>query len=234
MKKLIANIIAINFILLTISLKAQGFVNLNFESANVSGYSPRGPIPTADGLPGWSAYLFNSDGTNATTQVAYDGISAGGEFISIVDTNVGYSTLYPIQGKYTAWLFSGGGQEPFYSAEISQTGLVPAGTESLLFYALNFGSPFVVTLGGQVLNVVPVQTFSNYTEYGANIASFADETEALSFIQPPATGVVQPGYLELDDIQFSPTSIVPEPSIFGLTAIGAIALGRYRWRKATK
>ncbi len=39
-------------------IHAQGtFQNLNFESANLSGYSPGNHVPVSDALPGWSAYF---------------------------------------------------------------------------------------------------------------------------------------------------------------------------------
>ena len=31
----------------------QGFVNLNFESANISGYAPYSDIPDTNAIPGW-------------------------------------------------------------------------------------------------------------------------------------------------------------------------------------
>jgi hypothetical protein len=33
---------------------SQGFVNLDFGGANVSGYSP-GNVPASDAMPGWTA-----------------------------------------------------------------------------------------------------------------------------------------------------------------------------------
>jgi hypothetical protein len=36
-------------------------------------------------------------------------------------------------------------------------------------------------------------------------------------------------WLGLDDIAFSPTAVTPEPSIFGLTAIGGLLFGARKW-----
>ncbi len=56
---------------------AQSFVNLNFESANVTGYSP-GIIPASNAFPGWSVTAPN---------IFYNDISLSGGSISIYETN---------------------------------------------------------------------------------------------------------------------------------------------------
>ena len=227
MKKLKFAIIALSTFILIHSAKAQGFVNLNFESANIpNGTSPGSYIPISDGLPGWSGYYTSSTSTNVATQVAYEGISLGGNVISIIDTNVGFG-FSPIQGTYSAFLF-GGGSGTYYAATISQTGLVPAGTATLLMDASFFGANFVVKIGGETISMIPLQNFSNYTIYGADISSFAGTTTTLSFTEPPATGV-QPGGLLLDNIQFSSTP-VPEPSDLALLVLGGLFLG-YMYRR---
>jgi hypothetical protein len=207
---------------------SQGFVNLNFESANVSGYSPdSSDVPTTSALPGWTAYYSNSSVTNTANQVWYDGISLGGAIISVIDTNA--PSFSPLQGKYSAFLFGGGTSGNLLSASISQTGVVPAGTESLLFDAYVFGASFTVTLGGQTINMTPLQTFSNYTLYGGNIPSdLAGISEALTFTEPPAVSS-QPSMFELDNIQFSPSS-VPEPSTLALAAVGGLFLA-WQWKR---
>lgn len=51
--------------------RGQGFVNLDFESANLSGYSP-GSVPATDAIPGWTTL------TNGLPQqtIAYNAVSA--------------------------------------------------------------------------------------------------------------------------------------------------------------
>ena len=219
--------------MLVLSLKqnvgAQGFANLNFESANVSGYSPNSDVPTASALPGWSASFLNSSGTDVLTQVSYDRISLGGATISIIDSNA--PVFGPLQGKYSAFLFGGPlGPTALVSAQISQTGMVPVGTESLLFDAQVSGAPFTVTLGGQTIAMALLQPSSNDTLYGGNIPSeLAGQIEALTFTEPPAMGV-QPSMFELDNIQFSASS-VPEPSALGLTLLCGML---FAWRHYNK
>lgn len=118
------------------------------------------------------------------------------------------------------------------SSTISQTGLVPTGTKSLSIDAYVSGAPFIVTLGGQTISMIPLQVFPTYTEYGGNIPSaFAGQAETLNFTEPPATGLQpQPSMFELDNIMFS-TSSVPEPGTCALLLCGAVAFGIKRWRK---
>jgi hypothetical protein len=208
---------------------AQGFVNLDFESVNISGYSPRSQIPVSDGLPGWTALFVSSTGTNFASQVLFDGISLGGAGISINDSSL-YPGFVPFQGSYCATLFGGPFIGPtLVSAEISQTGLVPVGTQSLLVDIQQSGPPFfVVFLGGQVINMIPLQAFANYTVYGGDVSSFAGQVATLTFAQPAPPSNPPSGVL-LDNIQFSSSS-VPEPSEFALTALGALLLGCRRWK----
>jgi hypothetical protein len=202
------------------------FQNLGFESANLSG-PPQIGVPIGTALPAWSA-SFSSPGvgTNAVTQVWFDGPSLGGTAISLIDANTG-SGFTPIQGRYSVALF--GWPSGMFSptgnptyATISQTGLVPSGTESLLM-DVNAWYGFTVTLGGQTINMVPLQAFPAYTTYGGVVSGLAGLGAQLSITAPP-TGV--PNAVLLDNIQFS-TQFVPEPGIFGLCALGALLLG---WR----
>jgi len=160
----------------------------------------------------------------------YDGISTGGEGISIIDKNE--SGFQPLQGNYSVLLF-GGGAPSVVSAEITQTGVVPTGTQSLLFEGYVSSTPFVVTLGGQTLNMIPLQSFPNtgsyppYTLYGGNIPSaFDGQSELLTFTEP-APAEMAPSMFELDDISFSPQA-VPEPSPFVLSGIGGLLFALYR------
>ncbi len=214
---------------------AQGFVNLDFESANIPSSTPAGSlIPISEGLPGWSACFVSTTAKNQTTQVAYEGISLGGVSVSIVDAKVGLG-FYPIQGNYSAFLCGGVGTDSqLYSAQISQTGVVPSGTESVQFDAvLLVGPPFIVTLGGQTITMSPLETFSAYSLYGGNIpSSLAGEVATLAITEPPPTGV-PPSLLELDDIVFSPAS-VPEPGTWVLVVCGAGALALARRRSARR
>jgi hypothetical protein len=207
-------------------VNAQGFLNLDFESANIPGSIPPGGwlIPFNDALPFWTGYFASSSGGYPSSEAAYDGISLGSQEFSIVDSSVGVP-FYPLQGKYSAFLF-GGGDITYYSATISQTGLVPSVAKTLFFDGRVIGAPFTVTLGGQTLDVGPIEVHTNYVLYGATISSFAGKTETLSFTEPaPGTGGLN--LFELDDVIFS-TEVIPEPGAPGFLVMGGLLLGLSR------
>ena len=68
---------------------AQGFINLNFESAHITNGSI-GLIDSTSGFPGW---------TVTPNYCIYDNLSLSGNSISIFDTNAVYAAS-PVQGKY--------------------------------------------------------------------------------------------------------------------------------------
>lgn len=196
---------------------SQGFINLNFESANVSGYSPGEGVPTEDALPDWSAYFGpSSDPTYSgpISEVAYDGISTGGAGVSLVDSNAPapYSS---IQGNYSA-LLEGSIPGAETAASIGQTGTIPSTAQSLTFWGSLSGS-LEVSFDGQMLSLVDISNAVNYTVYGVNISPFAGQTGQLLFTAPVDTATV------LDNIKFS-TSPVPEPSKLALCALGGLSL----------
>ena len=169
---------------MSLSSRGQGFVNLDFESAQV--VFTTGGIVASNAFLGWSVF----SGTNQLSVVAYDASFVGAPQLIGSNANV-------IAGNFSVELGSG--------SSISQTGLVPSNSESLLFDAVS-PSP-LVALGG--LNLFPtlISVATNnvngrsYGVYGADISSFAGQVETLAFS----------GSAYLDDIQFSP-QVVPEPS----------------------
>ncbi len=208
--------------------RAQGFFNLDFESANVGGYATgSSDVPITLALPGWTGtYASSQFGTNQTLQVGYDAISLGGAVISVVDDNAAQYGFGPLEGRYSVALFSQGLASPV-SSTISQAGLVPTGTMSLRVQMSWGGAAPVVTLGGQPITLVPLQTFPNYTLYGGDVSSFSGQTAALSFVEPPPS-VGSPGWVVLDGVSFSPEA-VPEPSTFALLGLAGLLLALRRW-----
>ena len=115
-------------------------------------------------------------------------------------------------------------------ATITQTGLVPVGTQSLRFKAqfapFNSSGSFGVTLGGETLSLLPIASGANYTLYAADVHALAGQTAGLAFTVFSYPQQLAADYLFLDSIQFSNVP-VPEPGVFGLSALGALLLG---WR----
>ena len=187
----------------------QGFFqNLDFESANVSGYAPRSPVPISAALPGWSV---TSPGY---VYVTYDGASLGGAAVSVCDANFyAYGSASPVlDGNFSAFLF--GGRDS--STTISQTGLVPSNSRSLEML-VGSGWPnlyFSVSLGGQAIQMIPMESFSDCKLYCGDISSLAGEVETLSLTAlaiPPLPNITPPSWFQVDDIMFSPQP-VPEPT----------------------
>jgi hypothetical protein len=88
----------------------------------------------------------------------------------------------------------------------------------------------LVSLGGQNVPFFALSTVAPYTIlYGGDISAFAGQSEQLMFsaLQGENNG------WNIDDIQFSSSS-VPEPSVFALTALGALLLGFFRWRNSSR
>jgi hypothetical protein len=211
---------------------SQAFVDLNFESARITNGTPLDSFVTfSNAFPGWSGYYTQTGAlsSNQTASAWYDAISLGGYLISIVDTNLTPSGFGPLNGKYSAALF--GGFDPgsgYWASTISQTGLVPAGTETLTIDAEPVfprapGSSFTVSLNGQAINLYPARTFSNYTVFSGNISAFAGHVATLAItVPPPAPGITPPSGYSFDNIVFSP---IPEPGVLGLLCLGGLFCG---------
>jgi len=221
-------------LLSAVGAAGQGtFQNLDFEAAQIpSGTIPNsGPISISNAFPGWSASYRGGNGTYQAIQVLYDGISLGGPVISIIHHASGlYGTYDSLQGMYSAFLF-GSDEGPFghqVSTTISQTGLVPNGTTSILMDVYGYPAQawygFTVSPGGQPIGMAPVQTFPSYTLYRGDVSAFAGHTAQLSITAlAPPLGDIDPNGVLLDDIRFE---TVPEPSVFALSALGALLIGR--------
>lgn len=222
----------------------QGFVNLNFESASLvpaGGYY----VQFNQAFPGWTGTC----GGVQQTLALYNEVYLDTAGIAIIDhnwtnsaayiNNFGYPPLDTlIQGNYTAILMSGLGPPTGQPADtsLSQTGLVPAGTQSLLFRAypgFDSSGVFTVTLGGQDLSLTVISNALNYTLYGADISAWAGQTAQLSFNVLGENPHQNDEYLYLDSIQFS-TQSIPEPSVFALAALGALFLGLRRQRNSSR
>jgi hypothetical protein len=195
---------------------AQGFINLNFESANLSAYGA-GPaiIPTTNGIPGWTAYI----GGSPQTSIVYNTVSTGAASVDLEGTNndVGYP---PIQGKYFVLLQGVTGELPT-TASLGQTGQVPSDAMSLIYWgSVGIGN---ISFDGNVLPVTQTGTVGSYGIYEADIAPYAGQTGQLLFTANPNQ------FFFLDNIQFSP-SPVPEPTALGLSVLGGLLLAWRRWK----
>ncbi len=221
MKTIVHRLILIPVITIAhFAASGQGFVNLDFESANLAPTPPGqfgGQVSSTDAMPGWTGFL----GTNQITQVLQNNYTLGNASIDILGPN--WSSPPVIAGRFTIMLQPG--RDPFGSgiivgASISQGGLIPVNAQSIQFKASTFSS-FAVSLDGQNLSLISLGTGPNYTLYGADLSPFAGQVRTLAITALPAPNT--PNYF--DSIVFSPEA-VPEPCVFGLLAVGSLLLGR--------
>jgi hypothetical protein len=232
------------FLLQTVS--GQGFANLDFEQASIapapSGYTPSDaspPISAAAALPYWTV-LEDGIVCNAVWGVpnALDETS-----VSLVSGG-SYPNYSPLQGSYSVQLsaYADAPSDLFHNSSISQTGLIPIGTQSIQF--LIFSPPVAgevpanptVTLNGTVINIIPISTSGGIIKMAGDVSAFAGTTATLAFLCQATQGGGFPAnenLFGLDDIQFSPSS-VPEPSVFGLLALGGLLFGLRRRRNSAR
>lgn len=181
-------------------------------------------IPTNEALPGWVAYAE----TYQQSQVWYNGVSAGGALVSIIDRHTSIYSNYVMGGNFTVTLdagtyFTNFPQGIAASAAIAQAGTIPAAAKSLLFDA-NFDVEWLqVAFGGQTLPFFALSAGSNYTRYGANISGLAGQSGELRFTEHPDIPTQIHKIVFLDNITFSEIPI-PEPQVLWLLGLGGLLL----------
>ena len=200
---------------------AQGFINLDFESANLpvipAGQSG-GLVPVADAFPGWQVFYGNALGTPAAT-VEHNYVSIG----AINASMHGPSSSYAIEGNYTALLQSGlsifSTNAATRGVSIAQSGLVPADSQSLQFKL--YGSRntnFAVFLGGQNLPLFRLSDTPGYSVWGVPTTSFTGQVTELRFsVLSPDDRFYNSFYV--DSFEFLPNP-VPEPGTWTLLTLG--------------
>jgi len=199
----------------------SAFQDLNFEAANVTGNG--GFVAPSSALPGWTVFYGNAQ----QTQMGYNLLSLGTVNATLLNAANG-----AISGNYSVLLQGGQGNGGPASASISQTGLIPSGTQTLFFKAAGEAGfePFDVLIGNQNVTYNAVGDGANYILYAANVSAWAGQTELLTFLAPSSGEL---NNWNLDDISFSPIAVVPEPSPLILTGIGGLIfkLTRRFWKR---
>jgi hypothetical protein len=206
---------------------AQGtFQNLDFASANIpAGTAPGSFVPISAALPGWTGYF----GTTQQTSMLYNSLETGSVQLALIGPNSPVPGLIP-GNSYTPVLQAGLGiNNALTSASIAQTGLIPNGTQSILFTAsAPYGAGWSVTIAGENIPVVLDLQQGNYGVYAGNISAFAGQTDELRFTANAGSGPTVNLYL--DDIQFS-SSPVPEPTTLALGVLSILSFAFCRRRK---
>jgi hypothetical protein len=205
---------------LCLSAAGQAFTNLDFERATIAPTPPGGSTYPADplqALPGW---IVGGSGT----VVAYNAASLGAPAITLMGPDfpngAGYDSL---QGSYSVYLqyFGTAGGPP----TLSQTGFIPAGTQSISFLVPSgqnaaYSTATVVTLNGVSIPLVPAAG----NRVAGDVSAFAGSTAQLTF-----STINAPDFIYFDDIRFSSAS-APEPNMLTLLGCGALLLTLRRRR----
>jgi hypothetical protein len=230
--------VAISFCLLQ-TASGQGFANLNFEQATIApappGYTPSdafNPISAANALPGW---IVIEDSTICT--------AVWGSPVALDETSVALvsGSFSPIQGNFSVQLsaYADAPSNLYRSSSISQTGLIPSGTQSIQFL---IASPSqagivqpnaIVTLNRTPISLSEISQSGGVLTMAGDVSAFAGTTADLTFLCEATQGGTFPAnenIFNLDDIQFS-VSPVPEPGTLALFASGAVLLGLRRRRR---
>jgi len=219
-------ILTVSLVCAASSAPAQGtFQNLGFEAAHLSPIPPGqygGYVSSAIGIPGWVGYL----GTTQVTQVLQNNLTLGNASIDILGPTWTEGGI--IEGSYTLVLQPGsnpfsGNPNDHIDASVEQTGLVPVDARSIQLKAS--ASSFSVSFAGQALPLFPMGSGQNYTLYGADLSSFAGQVGTLRITA--LTTLAQPSTADYFDSLIFSSQAVPEPTVFGLSALGALLLG---WR----
>src|SRR5882757_210737 len=160
--------------LLLVAPRAQaqgGFQNLGFEAARLTPI-PSGQfgdfVPIDQALPGWSGFV----GSLQVSEVLQNNLFLGGANISILGPKWALNGI--IEGEFSVLLQAGSKFSSFVDASISQTGLIPADSESIQLKAN--GSDFSVSFAGQNIPLIPLFVGDNYTLYGGDVSQFAGQT----------------------------------------------------------
>jgi hypothetical protein len=201
----------------------QVFTNLDFSSANIPSGTPQGSmVPASEAIPGWIGYLGNTQ----QTSVLYDNLFIGSAAIAILDTNWG--GVIP-GNNFTVALQAGASGSGNVSASIAQTGLIPSTARSILFEAsLPYAAGWQVTIAGQNIPVTQISAIDSYNGvYAGDVSAYSGKVANLEFTALSGGGPTVNLYL--DSISFS-TSIIPEPSTFGLFALAGLLFSLRRWR----
>jgi hypothetical protein len=207
----------LSFAFLYAGLLARGqgnFQNLDFEQATIAPTPVNGlggSVGPADAFPGWTV-------GGRETYVLYNNITLGSPAVCLMGPDfpngVGFT---PLQGSYSTWLYYYN-LSPTEVPTLSQTGLVPANAQSINFLIDTYRGDPAVRLNGVNIPLVPV----GGGRLAGNISAFAGSIAQLTF--STSSDAVGDNFLYFDDIQFS-AQAAPEPSVFCLTATGALLLG---------
>jgi hypothetical protein len=209
--------------------QVQGaFQDLGFESATLVPIpgDPYNRVQFDQAFPGWTGIV----GGVQQSSALYNNYFLDSSGITIIDSNAPpYFNFHPTQGQFAAvlqagWVLNVPGQ--LANTTLSQTGVIAPTYHSLLFEAAFAGSGgFGVSVAGQPVPFIPLQSDGNYELYGVDIRQWSGQSVEVDFTAFAANPHIGDIYVSLDAIQFS-LLIIPEPGVCNLAFLGALLLVR--------
>jgi hypothetical protein len=110
---------------------AQGFINLDFENTTLTPASVNGISYTAT-ISGWTWSPIGNFGTGDPSTVALNGQALDNSAVTLQSST---SYIPAIQGNYSVFLQGGSpADEGQKGASIGQTGQIPVGTQSIIYW----------------------------------------------------------------------------------------------------
>ncbi len=195
---------------------SQGtFINLDFEAATVpySSASTGSNVLAAAAFPGWTIY----SGAILQNQVPYNGYS----FANVSLIGNPFYLPVPLGGSFSA-LFQTDSLVGGQFVTMGQTGTLPSDANSLFFRTAGFAAKdptaMQVEFDGHSLAAFPVSS-TLPVMWAVDLQGYGGQTGELKFTA--TFGATHGIHLLFDDLVFSPT-IVPEPAIWSLLALGAV------------
>lgn len=213
----------------TSSGNSQWFLNTDFEKKPK--FTTNVFTTVTATLQNWNWTPIGNYINTDTNSVAYNNIALDAPAVTLQGTNSPYDPA--IQGNYSVLLQGGSFAIPQSEAgaSISQTGEIPPGTESIMYWvkqtAFYANETFQMTFNGQPLPSIVTSSTANYNVYAADISADSGQTGLLQFSVPWQTAFM------IDNIQFS-DSPIPEPSDLALIAFVVVVFGIYRWQHKIK
>jgi hypothetical protein len=206
--------------LLTTSLSASAFSNMDFEGAGVPPDSTRaGSVATSLLFPSWTLRFDDTIQQTASLNGAVVTGTSATLYTSGATTNI-------LQGAYSVDLIS-----LFASVSLAQVGDVPVDAQSIRFLArlASMPGPLVLTMNSQAVPLAALSQQGDIYALGGDISSWAGRNAELRLTLTGIPVQGKPGGASLDAFVFSPQPI-PEPNAILLaSSCGVMIFGRKRW-----
>lgn len=208
---------------------AASFRNLDFQSPiiNANFFPPRELVRNI--IPGWQLEI----GGQVQQSMFYNNVC-----LSCPSAKLLGPENPKLGDKFVFSMFTGDVLNPTYPVSIYQTGDVPLGTRSLLFFGVavrSFLAEWHISLGGQELPIQEIEKSpAEYKQgglYGVDVASWAGKTAELRFTVGPGSFLNSAGGI-FEGIHFSSAAIpaIPEPSTWALLGTGVAAFAWHHRR----